>query len=136
MRFSNLVALAVLLEAYSSFYVAHWMTSQYLRLHSTWLQALVAGGPGWIDGSLLVIAAALYWRVAQARPFLRILAIIGAIDGAHDFLLSRHTVFSYWGVFEGDIIAISVVGALGFLVIGMLAVADYFVDKSRRRRVQ
>ena len=136
MRFSDLVAFAVLLEASSFFSIAHWMTSQYLKLHATWQQAVVAGGPDWVKGLLLVAAAALYWRVAQARPWLRILAIVGAIDGTYTFLLAQHIVRSYWSVFEGDIVAISVVSSLGLLVIGILAAADHYIEKSQRRHMQ
>jgi len=137
LRFYHLVAFVVLLEAFSFFFVARWMTSQYLRLHATWQQALVAGEAGWVDGLLLLVAAALYWRVTQARPWLRILAIAGAVYGAFLILSSSHSaVRSYWNIFEGDIIAISGMSSIGLIVIGILAAADHYVDKSRRRRLQ
>src|SRR5882757_10059302 len=104
MRFSDLVAFAVLLEACCFFYFFYYASLLLRSAHASWPQVLEALSGNWVDGLLLLVAAALYWRVAQARPWLRILAIAGAVYGAFLILSSSHSaVRSYWSIFEGDI---------------------------------
>jgi hypothetical protein len=133
MRLSDLVALAVLVEAGYLFYFAQWMTGMYRSLHASWAQALVAGGPDWVKGLALVMAAALYWRVAQTRPWLRILAVAGAIYGAYGFVSVRGSVVSYRGALHGELVALSAVGSLWLVVIAVLAVADHYAGRRSLR---
>jgi hypothetical protein len=135
MRLSDLVAFAVLLEACCFFYVAHWFRSMFGHAQVSGLQMMLAGWPDMLYGILLLAAAAVYWRMARARPGLRILAIVGAVFGTYDFLSVQSAVSSYWGVFQGDIVAISAVSSLLLLVIGVLAATDHYVGKSQRRRL-
>lgn len=109
------------------------MTAMYLKGHATWGQAMTAGSGDWIKGGLLVAAALLYWRVAKARPWLAVLSMAGMVYGVYGFLSMRGMVQS-WNVFSGDLV---VVGAMSFvllIVIGVLAVLDFAVNRRTTRR--
>jgi hypothetical protein len=131
-RLPYLVVLATLLQAGCFFYFAHWMTSMYRALHASWHQSIVAGEPDWIKGLLLLVAAILYWTVARSRLALCVLAIAGAINGAIAAWSAHAFVHSYWGIFQGDLIALAAVSDIGFVLIGILAVTDTFVARTQR----
>ena len=131
MRIADLVATAMLLEAWCFFYVAYWMGSLYRSAHATWVQVVAAGNPDWLIGLFLVGAGGVYWRVARARPLLQVLAILGAMYGTYSYVEVREFVQS-WSVTHGNVVAISALSSVGLVVIGMLAALDHYAGKFRK----
>ncbi|WP_263382663.1 hypothetical protein [Granulicella arctica] len=131
-KLPTIVATAILLEACLYFYFAYCFANMFRVAHATLAQVFTAISGSLLIGLLFLAAAATYWTVPQVRPWLRILAIAGAIYGTYDFLAIHSAVRNFSTFFQRDIVAISAIYSIWLLVIGFLAAIDHFASKSER----
>jgi len=131
-KFPTLVVLGLMLEA-GDFLQFDYLASRELRLaHATWSQTISALSTDWLLAFLFIALALLYGRIPSIRRGLQTAAVGGALLGIYRTSTGQIGVVSYWGIFHGDLFAISSVSSIGLIVIGALALLDHFISKPER----